>query len=139
VVLNVPRILKAGLSALLREPSQTRHNIARAFKSFKALKNVYKTLKILLRRFIHTRMRIVCDTQVIIMGDYSTFLFARPSFAEGMARALDFGGTLQEYNRSITPEQADNIALAADIEAVNADFGLVENRSQQHEHPAHGE
>ncbi len=43
------------------------------------------------------------------------FLFARPSFVEGIARILDFGDTLTEYNRS---EQADALALRADWRAV---------------------
>ena len=36
------------------------------------------------------------------MSYYSSFLFAEPSFLEGMARVVDFGGTLNEYNRSAT-------------------------------------
>ncbi len=53
------------------------------------------------------------------MGSYTDFLYARPSFAEGMARILDFGNTLNEYNRSPDP---DTIALAADWNAVGEDL-----------------
>ncbi len=56
------------------------------------------------------------------MGKYSTFLYADPSFSEGMARVLDFGDTLTEYNRSPSPERADAIAIAADWRAVIEDL-----------------
>jgi hypothetical protein len=52
------------------------------------------------------------------MGHYSDFLFAAPSFTEGAARLFDFGGTLQEYNTSRTPEEADALAAYADWAAV---------------------
>jgi hypothetical protein len=48
------------------------------------------------------------------MSDYSSILFARPSFSEGAARAFDLGNTLFEYNRSETGELADHYALSAD-------------------------
>lgn len=53
------------------------------------------------------------------MGTYTDFLYARPSFAEGMARILDFGNTLNEYNRSPDP---DTLALNADWNAVAEDL-----------------
>lgn len=56
------------------------------------------------------------------MGDYTDFLFARPSFVEGVARILDFGNTLSEYNVALTPEQAGTLALVADWLAVGADL-----------------
>ncbi len=52
------------------------------------------------------------------MGDSSDYLFARPSFLEGMARALDIGNTLQEYNSSPSPEEADVRAIGSDWESV---------------------
>jgi len=52
----------------------------------------------------------------------STFLFARPSFVEGMARLLDFGGSLSEFNSSLTPEQADCLALRMDWRLIGQDF-----------------
>jgi hypothetical protein len=52
------------------------------------------------------------------MSDYSSILFARPSFAEGAARAFDLGNTLFEYNRSETGELADSYALSADSRLV---------------------
>lgn len=50
------------------------------------------------------------------------FLFARPSFLEGVARAIDLGSTLQVYNTSDTPEQADRRALTEDFVVVGEDM-----------------
>ena len=41
----------------------------------------------------------------------SLFLCARPSFVEGVSRIFDFGFTLDEFNKSLSPEQADYLAL----------------------------
>lgn len=49
-------------------------------------------------------------------------LFARPSFFEGVARSLDLGGTLQEYNSALSEDQADLLALRSDWWAVGEDF-----------------
>ncbi len=46
------------------------------------------------------------------------YLFARPSFLEGIGRIADFGGALNQYNWSTTPEVADRIALEQDLAAV---------------------
>ena len=56
------------------------------------------------------------------MNDYTSFLFARPSFSEGVGRVLDFGNTLTEYNSSIDGEQADRIALSSDWRSVGSDI-----------------
>jgi hypothetical protein len=52
----------------------------------------------------------------------STFLFSNPSFIEGMARAIDIGGTLQIYNESKTGEEADSKAIGKDWEAIGLDI-----------------
>ena len=65
------------------------------------------------------------EVKLIMGGYYSDFLFADASFTEGMARVLDLGGTLTEFNRSLTSEQADAIALAMDWRAVGADMTAV--------------
>lgn len=44
----------------------------------------------------------------------SDFIYAEPSFWEGMARILDFGNTLNEYNRSPSQQSADQVALWMD-------------------------
>ncbi len=55
------------------------------------------------------------------MGN-TDFLFARPSFGEGMARTIDIFGVLQEYNRSVNEEQADSWAIFNDFKAVGNDI-----------------
>lgn len=52
----------------------------------------------------------------------SGFLFAQPSFLGGVASVIDLGGTLVEYNESLSPEQADALALWADWWAIGDDF-----------------
>ena len=52
----------------------------------------------------------------------SLFLGARPSFLEGASRLLDFGNTLSEYNTSLTPEQADFLALRGDWGLIGYDW-----------------
>ena len=56
------------------------------------------------------------------MGDIlfkrSGRLFARPSFLEGYARAIDIGATLNEYNQNKTSEEADTAAIQSDWQAV---------------------
>jgi hypothetical protein len=56
------------------------------------------------------------------MNPYFGFLFARPSFLEGIARVLDLGGTLQEYNSSVSEQQADALAIGADWHVVGEDL-----------------
>lgn len=53
------------------------------------------------------------------MSDYSTFLFARPSFIEGFGRIMDVGGSLNQYN---TDNDADTTAILMDWLAVKEDF-----------------
>ncbi len=48
----------------------------------------------------------------------STFLFATPTWREGVGRLVDFGDALTEYNRTSTPEDADTRAAAQDWLAV---------------------
>jgi hypothetical protein len=59
---------------------------------------------------------------VFDMSDFSTFLFARPSFSEGVGRTMDFGNTLSEYNRSLNGEQADLIAAWMDWGTIGYDL-----------------
>ena len=60
-----------------------------------------------------------------MMIDYTSRLYARPSFIEGMARALDMGGTLNEYNSSLSGEEADAIAIWSDWAAIGQDMYAV--------------
>lgn len=59
------------------------------------------------------------------MNHLSEFLFARPSFLEGVARLLDFGNFLNEYNGSVTPDEADQRATAADWRVVGDDLRMA--------------
>lgn len=52
----------------------------------------------------------------------SDYLFARPSFVEGMARLWDFAGTLNDYNYTPPDEDPDAEALARDWYAVGDDL-----------------
>jgi hypothetical protein len=52
----------------------------------------------------------------------STYLFAVPSWVEGVGRIFDFGDALSEYNYSATPEDADAVATYLDWSAVGGDL-----------------
>ena len=58
-------------------------------------------------------------------GDYSDmtdFLFAQPSFLEGIGRNMDLFGVLNHYNDASSEHDADKIALASDWMAVYNDL-----------------
>jgi hypothetical protein len=55
-------------------------------------------------------------------------LFARPSFLEGAARILDLFGVFDDYNYSLTPEQADLIAFAGDAAMLGRDLRRVQEK-----------
>lgn len=55
---------------------------------------------------------------------------------EGFARVLDLGDTLTEYNESVSGEQADALALAADWKAVGADIQAAMDRFAAEHHLA---
>lgn len=56
------------------------------------------------------------------MSENGYILYARPSFLEGLARLVDFTGSLNTYNSSNSPEEADSRALMSDWEAVGLDL-----------------
>jgi len=56
------------------------------------------------------------------MSRYFGLLFARPSFLEGVARIFDLGGTLNTYNESESPTEADYLAIANDWRAIDDDM-----------------
>ncbi|MEH2034039.1 MAG: hypothetical protein V7K67_31275 [Nostoc sp.] len=62
------------------------------------------------------------DGDGLVMDILSSYLYARPSLIEGVARIVDFGNTLQEYNGSLTAEQADYLALLSDWVVVGHDL-----------------
>lgn len=52
----------------------------------------------------------------------SDYLFARPSFFEGVGRNIDFYGALNEYNSSRTAEEADARAYLEDVATLRKDM-----------------
>ena len=59
-------------------------------------------------------------------------LFANPSFITGMARILDLGTTLNEYNSVPSPEVADFLAIKSDWMEVGADlFSAIRNYDEK--------
>lgn len=52
----------------------------------------------------------------------TTFLFASPNFWAGYGSSIDIFGGMFEFNRSLTPEQADWLAMHADWLAVGQDI-----------------
>jgi len=61
-------------------------------------------------------------------------LMAKPSFIEGMARVLDINCNLDSYNQSITPEEADMVAIYSDWLAIGGDMqGVMGNEQTQEE------
>jgi hypothetical protein len=55
----------------------------------------------------------------------STYLVADPSFLTGIARTLDLWGSLDSYNVSRTPQQADALALRSDWKIVGREIGTA--------------
>jgi hypothetical protein len=69
------------------------------------------------------------------MGKYGTgktgFLFADPSFAQGLASVMDLGGTLLVYNDSKTAQEADARAIATDWAIVGEDISSAIEQFEQ--------
>lgn len=67
------------------------------------------------------------------MGEFTSILFAMPSFFGGAARVLDLGCTLEEYNAALSGAQADYFALRADWMAVGKDLeAAMDQLSAEH-------
>lgn len=65
------------------------------------------------------------------MSDYTSQLFARPSFIEGFARIADITGALNTYNTAPSPEEADCLAIRSDWAAIGEDFwGVLKTYSE---------
>jgi hypothetical protein len=56
------------------------------------------------------------------------FLFANPSFVSGMARVLDIGSTMLEFNSTFYPEVADYYAIKSDWIVVGDDIKTALNK-----------
>jgi len=57
-----------------------------------------------------------------VVNPKSFFLFAVPSFMDGVARVVDLWGTLEIYNESLTDIEADKMAVRKDWEAIGEDL-----------------
>lgn len=57
----------------------------------------------------------------------SDYLFARPSFIEGVARNVDLFASLNDYNYSSSSEEADRRAQFEDIKALMNDMAVAES------------
>jgi hypothetical protein len=62
------------------------------------------------------------EFQMAEADSLSGFLYARPSFLEGAARALDLGGTMAIFNESVDGDMADFLAISADWQRVGQDM-----------------
>jgi hypothetical protein len=62
------------------------------------------------------------------------YLFARPSFKEGVARILDLGNTLNVYNNSKSGEEADRKALESDWGTVGNDIRTAISKFEKETH-----
>lgn len=70
------------------------------------------------------------------MGPYTDLLYNRPTFWGGLARCLDVGGTLREFNTSPTGQDADRIALASDWYAIGDDMHrAIREHAERHDLP----
>lgn len=56
------------------------------------------------------------------METITDYRYARPSFAEGVARIMDFGNTLGVYHAGGPDSDPDAAALRADWAAIGGDF-----------------
>lgn len=50
------------------------------------------------------------------------FLFAMPSFISGFGSVIDLGGTMEIFNESRSPSEADRLAMANDWAVVGNDI-----------------
>ncbi len=78
--------------------------------------------------FLAINLQLIINN--IFMSD-TTFLFARPSFIEGVIRTIDLGATLDEYNQSVTSELADFIAIRNDWGVIGEDIFMVLHEEEE--------
>ncbi|MBI1812729.1 hypothetical protein HY285_03420 [Candidatus Peregrinibacteria bacterium] len=65
------------------------------------------------------------------MSPQTSYLYATPTFLQGMAITLDVGATLEQYNLSRTPEEADTKAMRADWRATGNDIRFAMKQHEQ--------
>lgn len=67
-----------------------------------------------------------------LIKNYAFYLFAKPSFFEGIARIFDFSNSLETYNESKDEEEADSKATYLDWLAVGDDLSYVMKKYARH-------
>lgn len=67
----------------------------------------------------------------VIRDMESDILFIEPSFLRGFARVMDLWGGLDDYNFSPSPQDADELALTADIRAIGVDMNVLIAQEQR--------
>ena len=65
------------------------------------------------------------------MNEQFGLLYATPSFLEGVARAIDIGDTLTEYNGFESSAEADTHALRSDWQTVGDDLRRAMSQYRQ--------
>lgn len=65
------------------------------------------------------------------MSNLSGILYSQPSFLEGVSRILDFSNSLNEYNISASPEEADSDAFWSDTIVTGSDFRSILNNLRE--------
>lgn len=68
---------------------------------------------------------VLCEAPEHSLLLRSGYLFAQPSFLRGAARILDLGATMDWYNESRSPEEADALAIYIDWLAVGDDLNIA--------------
>jgi hypothetical protein len=64
--------------------------------------------------------------------DSPTFrLFSVPTFLDGMGSVVSLDGTCHSFNMSRSPDEADRLALYADLLAVGDDFRVAIGRAKE--------
>lgn len=67
----------------------------------------------------------------IPLNSMSDFLFARPSFISGAMSVIDLFGVSNEYNYSLSTDDADRRALNADAMSIRYDFSKAYETSKK--------
>lgn len=65
------------------------------------------------------------------MSPETSYLYATPTFLQGMAMTLDMSGSLTQYNENATPEEADAKAVKSDWYATGNDMRAAMKKYEQ--------
>lgn len=65
------------------------------------------------------------------LNDLTNFLFADPDFLSGAGSVIDIGGTLVEFNSSLSDRDADRRAIMSDWAVVGENIKSSINKIEQ--------